>query len=299
MSAGSPLPPAPQPASPDPGPEPARKPHAATPGTRPAPAPPAAASAARARELPRLPGSRRIAVRVRAALQIVGFALFAFAVGLSVFNSVIMPRLIHNTAIVRVPDLSHLSYEQAERLLASLQLKIVRAGERFEAAVPRGLILSQDPSAETPVRAGGRVSVMVSLGEEFSQVPDMVGSSLRSARLQIDHAGLGLAGITRAPSDEIGPGMVAASDPPAGTVVHHNAGVGLLISSGPGGESFVMPNLLGRDLRTVKSHLESMGFKVRVPGHEVSGTVIFQNPPPGSPVAPRATLLIQGSESRR
>ena len=94
-------------------------------------------------------------MRVRAALQIVGFALFAFAVGLSVFNSVIMPRLIHNTAIVRVPDLSHLSYEQAERLLASVQLRIVRAGERFEAAVPRGLILSQDPGAETPVRAGG------------------------------------------------------------------------------------------------------------------------------------------------
>ena len=154
MSAGSPLPPAPQPASPDPGPEPARKPHAATPGTRPAPAPPAAASAARARELPRLPGSRRIAVRVRAALQIVGFALFAFAVGLSVFNSVIMPRLIHNTAIVRVPDLSHLSYEQAERLLASLQLKIVRAGERFEAAVPRGLILSQDFANMTEVQKG-------------------------------------------------------------------------------------------------------------------------------------------------
>ena len=274
-----------------------------TPAEEPGPAPASESEARPARA--RRGGSRRDKDRppaggTRGALEMVGLALFAFVVGLSVFNNVIMPRLIHSTAVVRVPDLSHLSYEEAEHALGSMQLQIVRSGERYEPLVPRGLILSQDPLPDTPVRVRGRVSVMVSLGEEYSQVPEMAGASLRTARLQIDQAGLGLAGITRAPSDEAREGSVATSDPPPGTVVRQSAPVGLLISTGPGDESFVMPNLLGRDLREVISQIETQGFKVAVPGRRRgSGAIIFQNPPPGSLVTRRATILVQAGESQR
>ncbi len=169
--------------------------------------------------VPRLPERRRLSRRVRDGIMLALVGLLAFVIGLTLFNSVIMPQLIHSSAEVRVPDLSNLSYEQAEQLLADQQLRLGRSGERFDASVPRGFILAQDPLPDTPVRVRRRVMVMVSQGEEFSAVPEMVGSSLRGATLAIDHAGLGFAGTTRAPSDDVGEGMIVASDPPAGTVL--------------------------------------------------------------------------------
>jgi serine/threonine-protein kinase len=218
--------------------------------------------------------------------------LTAFAVGLWVFNSAIMPRLIHASAEVRVPDLSNLSYEQAEKLLAGQQLRIGRSGERFDASVPSGFILAQDPLPDTPVRVRRRIMVMVSQGEEFTAVPEMVGSSLRGAALAILHAGLGFAGTTRAPSDDVGEGMVVASDPAPGTVVPHNTPVGVLLSSGPVGEDYVMPDLLGRESGAVESQTAALGFRLEVRGRR-GGVVILQNPASGSRVSSGAAVLIQ------
>ena len=248
---------------------------------------------------PKPPERRRLSRRMRDGLTVVGLALLAFAVGLTVFNNVIMPRLIHSNAEVRVPDLSNLSYDQAARILGPLQLRLGRVGERFDPSVPRGFILTQDPLPDTPLRMHRRVMVMVSLGEEFSPVPEMVGSSLRGAALTIEHAGLGLSGTTRAPAEELGEGMVVATDPPSGTVVPHNWPVGLLLSSGESEESFVMPNLLGRDRGAVKAQLEALGFRVHTTGR--GGVVFVQNPAPGSRVTLGARIVIQagGRGARR
>jgi serine/threonine-protein kinase len=139
----------------------------------------------------------------------------------------------------------------------------------------------------------------VSQGEEFSAVPEMVGSSLRGATLAIDHAGLGFAGTTRAPSDDVGEGMIVASDPPAGTVLPHNAPVGILLASGPSSEGYVMPDLLGREFDPVAGQLAALGFKVEARGRRAHGPVIFQNPAPGSRVAAGATVILQSGGAPR
>lgn len=249
--------------------------------------------------IPRLPERRRLGRRVRDAFTVALLGLLAFAIGLTVFNSVIMPRLIHGAAEVPVPDLSNLSYEQAERLLESHQLRLGRSGERFDASVPRGFILAQDPIPETQVRVRRRVVVMVSLGEEFSTVPELVGASLRGATLALEHAGLGFSGTTRAPSDDVGEGMVVASDPPPDTVVPHNWPVGILLSSGPNEDSYVMPDLLGRDTETLQGQFAGLGFRVAVRGRRGSGPAIFQNPAPGSRLAAGAAVLLQAGGGAR
>ena len=250
--------------------------------------------------VPRLPERRRLSRRVRDGLMAGLLALAAFVVGLSLFNNLIMPRLIHSAPEVRVPDLSNLTYEQAEKLLATRQLRLGRSGERFDASVPRDFILAQDPLADTPVRAQRRIMVMVSMGEEFSAVPELVGTSLRGAALAIEHAGLGFAGTTRAPSGDVGEDMVVASDPSPDTVVPHNWPVAVLLSSGAGDESYVMPDVLGRDAETVQGQLTELGFKVEIRGRRRSGPVIFQNPAPGSKITGGATVLLQvGGAPRR
>jgi serine/threonine-protein kinase len=223
-------------------------------------------------------------------------ALVAFAVGVLVFNGVVMPRLVHGTGDVKVPDLTGLTLVQAEQTLEPLGLPLSRAGERFDPSVPNGFVLSQDPEPGSFVRGRRRISVVVSLGEEFSSVPSLFGESQRSAEVLLRSAGLRLGVITRAPSDDVGEGLVAGSDPGAETVVARNSPVSLFISTGQAEESFVMPDVMGRELGAVRRQLESFGVRVVSPhGAGSVGTIIAQSPPPGSRITRTATITLQAS----
>lgn len=260
------------------------------PGTT-APSEPSAAAS------PPPPGiERRRRHRVRESLAILAGAVVAFAVGLSVFNSVVMPRLIHGTGDVRVPDLVNLTLEQAEKTLKPTGLTLSRAGERFDPAVPRGFVLAQDPAPDTPVRGRGRVLVTLSLGEEFSSVPELFGESRRGAQLLLERAGLRIGASTRAPNDEVGQDLVAGSDPPAETVLPRGTAVALLVSSGTGQEVFVMPDLTGREISGVRRQLEGLGFRVFVPPAAASvGPIVSQSPEAGSRVTTDVQVVLQAT----
>ena len=239
------------------------------------------------------PARRR---RAAAFFGMLGVAVTAFVTGLLLFDNVVMPRLIHGVVEVRVPDLANLSLEGGEKLLGAVGLRLTRAGERFDQGIPRGHIVSQEPPADTPVRGRQRVSVMVSLGEEFSSVPELFGESVRGARVLVERVGLRVAGITRAPSDEVGEGLVVASDPPAETVLPREASVGLLVSSGTGPQYHVMPDLLGREITGVMRQLEGLGFQISTPpGSPALGTIVMQVPAPGSRVATGDAILLQAT----
>jgi serine/threonine-protein kinase len=245
------------------------------------------------------PAPRRRSARYRQArdaLSVAALALAAFATGLLLFNNLIMPRLIHSVAEVRLPDLANLTFEQAEKVMHPMGIQVSRAGERYDPSVPRGFILSQDPPPDTPVRGRKRVMVMVSLGEEYSSVPALFGESLRGARLLVERAGLRVGGITRAPSDDVGEGLVVDSDPPAETVLPRDAVVGLLVSTGSREEVYVMPDLIGREITGVRRSLEALGFRVVTPPAAPSiGAVVVQDPPPGSRLSRGATIVVQAT----
>ncbi len=245
------------------------------------------------------PGPRprdRAASGVRSALLFTLLAVVAFLTGLALFNGLVMPQLIHGRGEVRVPDLARLGEDQAEQALHDVGLRLSHAGERFDPDGPRGLVLQQDPPAQTPVRAGRRVSVIVSLGEEFSSVPPLFGASLRGARVLIERSGLSVGAITRAPSEDVGEGLVAATDPPAESVLPRDAPVALLVSTGTAAETYVMPELLGRDLTVVRRQLEAFGFRVLSPeGAGSRGMIVLQQPAPGIRVDRTTAVTLQGN----
>ena len=233
--------------------------------------------------------------RMAAVLMIFGFALLAFVTGLIVFNSVLMPQLIHGVGSVKVPDLANLTLEQAEQQLRPLGLVLSRAGERFDPSVPRGFVLAQDPPSGSAVRGGRRVIVVVSLGEEFSSVPALFGESQRSAEALLRSAGLRVGFITRAPSDGVGEGLVAGSDPGPESVLPHDGVVRLLVSTGASEESFVMPDLVGQEISGVRRQLEALGFKVVTPAGAAMGTITSQDPPAGSRIKLATLIVLQAS----
>lgn len=247
----------------------------------------AAAPAAKPRGVPR---------PVRETLLTAGTALLAFVVGLAVFNSLVMPRFIHRAGEVRVPDVTNLTVEQAEKALTPIGLALSRAGERFNAGVPRGRIVLQDPASGTPVRGRARVSVTVSLGEEFSSVPELFGETRRGAEMLLERAGLRVGGITRAPSDAVGEGLVVSTDPSAESVLPHDTPVALLLSSGLPPDVFVMPDVVGREIGRVRQQLEAQGFKVlSPPAAPAAGSVVLQDPPAGARLTRDMSITLQAA----
>jgi len=222
-------------------------------------------------------------------------ASIAFVTGLLVFNNLVMPRLIHGIGQVQVPDIRNLTLDQAEQALRPINLQVSRAGERFDPVVPRGFVLSQDPTPGTEVRGNRRVSVVVSLGEEFSSVPELSGESQRSAEQLLRSAGLRVGAIARAPSDEVGQDLVIGSDPGPESVLPQGSPVNLLVSTGAKEESFVMPDLMGREIGGVRRQLESLGFHVATTGSAAIGTVTAQRPAPGSRITRATEILLQAT----
>ena len=234
--------------------------------------------------------------RVCETLATASVALLAFAVGVVLFNNVLMPRIVHRAGEVIVPDLENLTVEQAQAALAPTGLALSRAGERFDPGVERGRIVAQDPAAGTPVRGRRRISVTVSLGEEFSSVPELLGETRRGAELLLEHAGLGVGGVTRAPSDGVGEGLVAATDPPAETVLPRGADVALLLSTGTIEDVFVMPDLKGREIGRTRKQLEAQGFIVlSPPAGPSTGPIVGQDPPPGSRLTRDRNITLQAA----
>jgi beta-lactam-binding protein with PASTA domain len=234
--------------------------------------------------------------RVRETLATTAVAVLAFAVGLVLFNSVLMPRIVHRAGEVIVPDVENLTIEQAQSALEPTGLVLSRAGERFDPSVERGRIVVQDPAAGTPVRGHRRVSVTVSLGEEFSSVPELLGETRRGAELLLEHAGLHVGGVTRAPSDAVAEGLVAATDPPAGSVLPHGAEVALLLSTGPTEEVYVMPDVKGREIGRTRRQLEAHGFVVLSPPAGPSmGPIVAQDPPPGARLTRDRNITLQAA----
>lgn len=220
-------------------------------------------------------------------------AIAAFFTGLALFNEVVMPRWVHRGTETRVPDLQNLNLRQAASVLDPLGLRLSVRGEQYDPQVPKGFVIWQDPPANDVVRRGRPISVLVSLGEEFMSVPALYGESKRGAGLLLSRSGLALGDVVEAYSDEVGQGLVVATEPGAQSVVNKNAAVSVLVSRGTPGETYLMPDLLGRDIKTVRSDLEALGFVVQVVGEGKFASIVEQIPLPGSRIRRGQTLVIK------
>ena len=70
----------------------------------------------------------------------------------------------------------------------------------------------------------------------------------------------------------------------------------MLVSTGGLEESFVMPELLGREIGGVRRQLEAYGFRVFVPPAAPSlGTIVFQDPPAGARITRQTQILVQAT----
>jgi len=192
---------------------------------------------------------------------------------------------------VPTPTVVGQSQQQAERILASAGLEAVISGEEFSEAVPAGIVMDSDPAGGEDVREGGSVALVVSLGPERYDVPDVRGLDPTAATTAIQETQLKVGGSRQIFDDRIPNGMVAATDPRIGASAKPGTVVELLISKGP--EPIEVPNVDGKKVNAARNTLERLGLTVTITERFTKGT------PSGQVIGtkPKAGGIVQrGSE---
>ncbi len=135
-----------------------------------------------------------------------------------------------------VPNVKGLSQTEAGIILGNRGFKVSSVDEVYDALTVKGVIVSQQPAADTQHPVGTGVTLVVSLGPQQQSIimPDFVGDKLDDARSEITGKGLKLVSVTEENSNEFFVGQIIRQDPVANSSVTPGATVNLVISEGPG-----------------------------------------------------------------
>jgi beta-lactam-binding protein with PASTA domain len=197
---------------------------------------------------------------------------------------------------VQVPALTGRRLPEAGALTARLGLQLRVEGKRHSPEVPPDRVAAQEPPAGAGLKANRSVRVWLSLGPERVVVPAVEGQSLRSARLSLGQSLLPLARVVAAYAPAPA-GTVLMQRPPAGEAEMIGPGVSLLVSRGPAGRDYLMPDLIGRQADAVVDALQQRGFRLAVrprsyPG-VAAGIVLRQSPAAGHRLSPGAEVALE------
>jgi beta-lactam-binding protein with PASTA domain len=234
-------------------------------------------------------------LRLLAQNALIGIALVATLATSALFTM----RVVLESRDVAVPALTGRTLREAEALIAPRGLALRIEGRRHDVGVPADRVVSQEPPPGATLKAHRAVRLWLSLGPKRVSIPRVEGESIRTARSALEQAGLPLARAVevRDPAPE---GTVLVQRPPPGETDLGSEGVSLLVSRGPRDVGYVMPDLIGRDARSVLDLLERAGLKVTdvryrsYPG-VAPGIVLRQSPPAGQRVSARAALSLDVS----
>ena len=188
-------------------------------------------------------------------------------------------------APVAVPDLVGLAADEAEAALEDAGLT-GDASEAFDATVPAGTVVSQEPAPDTELAAGSAVSYVVSAGPAPVAVPDLVGLAADEAEAALEDAGL-TGDASEAFDATVPAGTVVSQEPAPDTELAAGSAVSYVVSAGPA--PVAVPDLVGLAADEAEAALEDAGltgdaseaFDATVP----AGTVVSQEPAPDTELA--------------
>ena len=199
---------------------------------------------------------------------------------------------------ITVPNLTGLTQAQAQTALQQVNLALgpVTTGNSPTVAVNR--VMSQNPLAGSGASAGTQVSVVITLG---ALVPDVHEQTVADARTLLTAGGVVPAAAVRDVNDpEIPAGLVAGTDPAAGSTVPPGTTVTILRSIGPVATGIV-PAVAGLLQADAEELIVAAGLTVN-PVVTVAnsttvaeGAIISTTPAAGTALAPGGVVSLRVS----
>ncbi|MEW6188710.1 MAG: Stk1 family PASTA domain-containing Ser/Thr kinase [Actinomycetota bacterium] len=195
--------------------------------------------------------------------------------------------------LISVPEVVGRTEAQATYLLAKAGLEVGEIERRHHNKIPEDRVIDQDPKGDKKVTKGTKVNLIVSLGIEMVEVPDVINRTEEEAAALISQAKLKMT-RTEESSDEVEKGRIIRQSPQPGIEVKRGAVVKVVVSTGP--RMVTVPDVVGKDESAAESELENLGFivviKEGVSSPEDWGKVVAQSPKGGEQVKRGSTITI-------
>lgn len=210
------------------------------------------------------------------------FLIFLFLI-IFIADKWIIPSMVHDRPVVKVPDITGLQLKEANKVLDESKLFYEIIGEQFSNE-PEGQIIKQIPIEGEQVKSKRPIFITVSKGKEKIKVPEVIGSPLRDARVEIYNSGLNIGNIEYTYNDVVPKENIISQSIRAGRDIIYGDTVNLIVSKGPEYQVYV-PNVVNLPYDGIEEYLKSQGFNLgSVEFLEsdtfIPGTIISQLPPP-------------------
>ncbi|SJM65428.1 Stk1 family PASTA domain-containing Ser/Thr kinase [Gulosibacter sp. 10] len=123
-----------------------------------------------------------------------------------------------------VPEVAGQSQEEAVASLEAVGLNGVVADEQYSSDIPAGVVISQS-NGEGPIRPGADIGLVVSLGPDLVEVPDVVGMDAEDAISALEGAGFSVSHSI--PSVLLEDAVVSAQSPSGGDEIERGSTVSI------------------------------------------------------------------------
>ncbi len=225
------------------------------------------------------------------------FLLFTVLVAVALVSAITTIRLTIHGRQENMPKLLGVSLESAQRITAGLGLMLKVEDKIYSPQYSANQIAQQMPPPGTPLKMGQHVHVLVSLGLPQLTVPNVIGDSVRAARITAIQRGLTVGEIAVLPWQGDSDLVVEQDPPPAATEVRTPT-VNLLVSRGEDPPAYLCPRFIGQPIAEVRRELEKNGFKIGqvnavATNGSSQGIVLTQTPPAGSKIGSDAVFGFQ------
>ncbi len=189
-----------------------------------------------------------------------------------------------------IPDLRGMNPDAVASTLTEKQLVLANVDYQLSAELPDQTVLTQDPPPGSPIVNGGTVSVVLAVTAPPPDRPDLVPvpnvTSLTAAQADQALKDLGLALRLEGAADGDRPNRVTAQAPVAGRLIAIGSPVAARLESI---DEVLVPDLLGAVQESVDTQLANAFLAIGRQEWRLStqpdGTVISQDPAPGTPIS--------------
>lgn len=225
---------------------------------------------------------------------VIGIFFLSVYLLLMVFDAWIMPAMIHNRDMVKVPNVTGANLKSASSALKQRGLNFGISTEQYSEEYPPETVIMQVPAADIEVKVGRTVYLTLSKGKEKVSVPHLIGQHLNTARFELMKRGFQIGEITYEFSDLIAKDSIIKQSISSGKIVPYGEIVHLVVSKGSDAQVPV-PSLIGHTLDEARDILSAKGFIIGNIQYNVSetftsNTIIGQNPSQ-SELAPHGTRI--------
>lgn len=183
-----------------------------------------------------------------------------------------------------VPDVVKQPQAQAAMALSAADLDATIMPS-FSEDIPRGLVISAEPSPGSETKRGRTVRLVVSNGKERHEVPTVTKLTSDQAGAALIEHKLAIGQVQEEYSETLEAGVVTRADPATGARLKPNTAVNLWVSKGK--RPIPVPSYVGKPLQDAKNALNALDLEAVVTKEEFSnevpkGSVIAQDPVRGT-----------------